>query len=94
MPPLCIAVVCRDTKYCLEDGCAATENIVIAGTALGLGSCWIADDKKPYCRRVLDLLRVPGGYRLVSLISLGWQACAEQRRTKGPLGEVLHWNHF
>ena len=44
----CIAVFCTDTKYYLEDGCAATVNILNAAAALGIGSCWVAGDKKPY----------------------------------------------
>ena len=46
----CIAVFCVDTKYYLEDGCAATCNILLAATALGIGSCWVAGDKKPYAQ--------------------------------------------
>lgn len=46
----CIAVFCTDTKYYLEDGSAATCSILLAATALGIGSCWIAGDKKPYCQ--------------------------------------------
>ena len=38
--------ICRDTHFYLEDGCAATENILLAARDLGLGSCWVAGDKK------------------------------------------------
>src|SRR5271157_38226 len=38
----CIVVLCRDTKYYLEDGCNASQNILVAAHAHGLGSCWIA----------------------------------------------------
>lgn len=30
-----IIVLCRETKYYLEDGCNAMENLLFAGTALG-----------------------------------------------------------
>ncbi|MCF7887350.1 MAG: nitroreductase family protein, partial [Candidatus Omnitrophica bacterium] len=43
-----IVVLAKDTKYYLEDGSAATENILLAAASLGIGSCWIAGDKKPY----------------------------------------------
>jgi len=46
----CIVVFCADSNYFLEDGSAATCNILLAATALGIGSCWIAGDKKPYCQ--------------------------------------------
>lgn len=40
--PACIAVFCQETKYYLEDGAAATQNILLAATAHGVGSCWVA----------------------------------------------------
>ena len=39
---VCFAVFTdSSTKYFLEDGCAATENILLACTAYGIGSCWV-----------------------------------------------------
>lgn len=89
-----LAVCCRDTKYYLEDGCAATENMLVAAAALGVGSCWVAGDKKPYCAEVLDFLGLPAGYKLVSILALGYPAKAAIRKEKRPLGEVLHWESF
>ena len=51
-----IAVFSVDTKYYLEDGCAATCSILLAAAALGIGSCWVAGDKKSYCEQVNTLL--------------------------------------
>ena len=42
----CIVIFSEDTKYYLEDGCAATENVLLAAADQGLGSCWVAGDKK------------------------------------------------
>lgn len=92
--PVCIAVFCQDTKYYLEDGSAATENILIAANAYGLGSCWVAGDKKPYCEAVRELLGVPEGYKLVSLIAIGYSAEKQGRKAKRPLQEVLHWERW
>ncbi len=92
----CIAVFCAETKYYLEDGCAATCNILVAATALGIGSCWVAGDKKPYCGEVTKLLNVPVSYKLVSLISLGYPESedsfyvTEKRSAK----ELMHWETF
>lgn len=91
---VCIAVFCKDTKYYLEDGCAATENIIIASCAYGLGSCWVAGEKKPYAGAVEGLLGVPGDYRLVSLIAVGYSREEPQQAGKRPLEEVLHWEKF
>jgi len=89
----CIVVVCKETKYYLEDGSAATQNILVAGRALGLGTCWVAGDKKTYCDEILKLLDVPSGYKLVSLIAVGYPAFTPNP-PKRSLKEVLHWNKF
>ena len=92
----CIAIFSSDTKYYLEDGCAATQNILLAATALGIGSCWVAGDKKPYCGQVSSLLKVPEGFKLVSLISLGYPKSQDvfkiaQKREPQTL---THWEEF
>jgi nitroreductase len=89
----CIAVFCADTKYYLEDGCAATCNILLAATALGIGSCWVAGDKKSYCVEVADLLNVPAAYKLVSLVALGYPKSKDTFHVaqKRDLKEVIHW---
>ncbi|MCX5710240.1 MAG: nitroreductase family protein, partial [Candidatus Omnitrophica bacterium] len=55
----CIAVFCEETKYYLEDGCAATQNILVAACAEKIGSCWVAGEKKPYAQAVSKLLGAP-----------------------------------
>jgi nitroreductase len=89
-----IAVFCKDTKYYLEDGCGATTNILLAATDLGLGACWVAGDKKPYCREIMNILNLPAGYKLVSLIPVGYPAGPPPKVAKRPLPELLHWDRF
>ena len=91
--PACIAVFCRDTKYYLEDGSAATQNLLVAARAHGLGSCWVAGDKKPYCEAIRELVGAPSGMRLVSLVPLGHPA-EEPTKDKRPLADVLHWERY
>ncbi len=88
-----IAVFCKDCKYFLEDGSAATQNILLAAHGLGIGSCWIAGDKKDYAPEVADILGVPAGFRLISLVALGYPA-EQPQKAKRPLSEVLHWERF
>ena len=87
----CIVIFCQDTKYYLEDGSAATENILLAATDLGLGACWIAGDKKEYCGEVSKLLGAPGHLKLISLISVGWATREPKQRKRRTLSEVIHW---
>jgi nitroreductase len=91
--PVCIAVFCSNVKYFLEDGSAATQNILNAARAHGLGSCWVAGHRKKHAGRVREILGVPDSYTLVSLVALGL-AAEEPRPEKKTLGEVLHWNRY
>lgn len=88
-----IAVFCRDSKYYLEDGSAATQNILVAAHSLGLGACWIAGDKKEYAQPLAKILGVPAEFRLVSLVALGYPAQLPEKE-KRSLSEVLHWERF
>jgi len=72
---LCIAVFGeKGAKYYLEDCCAATETIILALQSYGVGSCWVAGEKKEYAEAVRKLLDVPDGYTLVSLVPAGFPA--------------------
>jgi nitroreductase len=92
----CIAVFCFDTKYYLEDGCAATCNILLAATTLGIGSCWIAGDKKSYSGQVSVLLNAPLNMKLISLITLGYPQEKDCFKLvdKRQLNELLHREKF
>jgi len=90
----CIAVFCQDTKYYLEDGCAATENILLAACSFGLGACWVAGDKKPYAEEIKKLLNAPSDLKLISLIALGWPKEEIRQSKKRQIKEVIHWQRF
>ncbi len=89
-----IVVLAKDTKYYLEDGSAATENILLAATGSGLGACWIAGDKKAYAEQIIKYLNVPAGYKLVSVLALGYPAGEVKPHSKRPLSEVMHREKF
>ena len=93
--PVCIVVLCKDTKYYLEDGSAATQNMLVTAHALGLGSCWVAGDKKHYADKIIRLLGVPPGFKLICLVSIGYTSPNQPpRKSKRPLEEVLHRERF
>ena len=89
----CIAVFCDKVKYFLEDGSAATQNLLLAARAHGLGSCWVAGDKKDYCPQISELLGVPETYTLISLVAIGHPESVPAPAKKS-LDEVLHWERF
>ena len=92
--PVCVVVVCKETKYYLEDGSAATENIMLAARAYGVGTCWVAGDKKPYAGKILGILGVPSGYKLISLIAVGYPKSEPTLHGKRNLKEILHWEKY
>jgi nitroreductase len=91
-----VVVVSRDVKYAIEDGAAAVENVLLAATALGFASCWIAGDKKDYAGRVLARLEVPDAWRLIAILALGYEAAdaPAKVRERRPITEILHWNRY
>ncbi len=72
---VCFAVFTEKAqKYYLEDGCAATMQLILGLWAHGVGSCWVAGDKKGYADDVRKLLNVPEHYTLVALVPAGYPA--------------------
>jgi nitroreductase len=89
----CIVVFCKNTKYYLEDGCAATTQALLCAASLNLGSCWVAGDKKDYCEKVKDLFGVPEELKLISLIALG-EPNESPNPSKRDVREMIHKERF
>ena len=68
------------------DGCAAIENMLLAATALGLGSAWAGSPGNLAWGEAEELLRdalkVPHGFRALSLVCLGHPAKEPAPHTK------------
>jgi len=89
-----IAVVMDpSSRWWLEDGAAAVENMLIASTALGYGSCWLEGYTLPREEEFKELLGVPAEKRLLTLVPVGvpveWPT-----KEKKSLEEVLHWERY
>jgi nitroreductase len=89
----CIVVLSRPNTYYIEDGSAATTQMLIAATALGLASCWVAGDKKAYAPAIVAQVGAPPEFQLVSLVAIGHGA-ENPEPPKRKLNEVLHWEKF
>ena len=89
-----IAVVMDpSSRWWLEDGAAAVENMLIACTALGYGACWLEGYTLPREEEFKALLGVPEDRRLLTLIPVGVPAEAPTRQKKS-LEQVLHWERY
>jgi len=73
--------------YCLQDTAAATEHILLAAAALGLGSCWVGAFDEGQAAEALNL---PEGLRPVALIPIGYpEREPASRRPRRSFDEVV-----
>ena len=89
-----IAVVMDpSSRWWIEDGAAAIENMLLASTALGYGSCWLEGWTLAYEQEFKTLLGIPTDKRLLTLIPIGVPAESPAPEKK-PLSEVLRWERY
>lgn len=81
------------SRWWLEDGSAAVENMLIAATALGYGSCWLEGYTLPREEEFKALLGVPEDRRLLTLVPIGVPAESPAPQKKS-LEQVLHWERY
>jgi nitroreductase len=82
------------SEFWLEDVAAATENMLLAITALGYASVWIEGTLLRAEGDHKRLLRVPDEFRLMVLLPIGEAAKAPQQADKRPLKQVVHWERY
>jgi len=84
--PLCIAV-CGDknisSRCWVQDCSAATENLLLAATALGLGAVWLGvHPEKERINTIREMLNIPENIIPLNLISIGHPAEKKEPRTQ------------
>lgn len=81
----------RKESYMLQDLSAATENILLAARALGLGSCWLGiHPRQERIEEIKKLFSLPENIIPVCGIALGWPAEEPESRTRYQ-EERVHW---
>ncbi len=84
-------VVCGDLEaafenhlsYLLQDCSAATENLLLAAQALGLGACWVGVHPiEDAVRQLKQMLGLPGSFVPMAVVSLGLPGEAPEPRTR------------
>lgn len=74
-----------------HDPMIATEHLVLAATALGYGTCWIANYSsrpKEWIDDVKQVLKIPGSMRIVVLVALGIPAENPKPRSRKKLQDI------
>ncbi len=81
------------SRWWVEDGSAAVENMLLAATALGYGSCWLEGYTLQREEEFKTLLGIPAQRRLMTLVPLGvpveWPV-----KEKKTLDQILHWEKW
>lgn len=77
--------------YCLQDTAAATQNMLLAAHAMGLGACWVGAFKEEEARKVLN---IPSGARPVAIVPVGHPAEKPVARSKRQISEIIHRETF
>ena len=72
--------------YVIQDTAAATENLLIAATALGYGTCWIgAFDEEA----VTEALALPRTLRPLAIVPIGTPVKQPRASRRRPLKEIV-----
>jgi len=97
--PACIAILAEPKatpygEYWRQDASASMQNMLLAATALGLGSCWIEGGFDRNENTIRELLAVPPTFRVCCMMSVGYAAEPGQRPVKSLPRDVTHYNQF
>lgn len=92
--PLCIAVCGDETvseRFWVQDCSAATENLLLAATALGLGAVWLGVyPREERVKDMKEILSIPVTVTPLNLISIGHPDEDKEPRTQYDEGRVHH----
>lgn len=77
--------VVEDQKYYLVDAAIAMQNLVLAATAEGLGTCWQAPRAEEDLRRAFG---IPADYRVVAVTPLGYASEQPEKTERISPGEL------
>lgn len=81
-------------KFWIQDCSAATENILLAATSIGLGSVWVGiHPVMLFERTVKQILNLPAGVTPLNLIYIGYPDETKEPRTQYDEKRV-HWEAF
>jgi len=88
-----VVVMDPGSRWWVEDGAAAIENMLLAITALGYGGCWVEGDMLPHEEHFKALLGIPPAKRILTLLPVGVPAATPAPKKK-TLQQVLHWEKY
>ncbi len=88
-----VVVMDPDSRWWVEDGSAAIQNMLLACTALGYGACWVEGDVLPHEDLLRSLLEIPSKKNVMAMLPIGISS-ETPNPPKKPLAQVLHWDKY
>ena len=73
------------------DVAIAVDHMTLAAVDEGRGTCWIGAFSQ---EEVKDILKIPGNYRVVSLLTLGFPKTAGRAKVRKSLEEIVCYETF
>jgi nitroreductase len=77
--------------FAIQETAAATQNLLLAAHALGLGACWVSLFSDEQVREALNL---PKGMKPVAIIPLGHTKSKTNPKPRKPLKDIVHYETF
>ena len=77
--------------YNIQDCAASIENILLASTELGLGSCWIGAFEE---EKIRALFAIPAEVRPQAIVSLGYSDEVPKERMLVPVENMVFFNRY
>jgi len=92
--PVVIAAVATEPEYIMAcevpsyavDLSIAVTHMILAAVDEGLGTCWLGAFSQ---QRVKEILKIPGKYRVVALLTLGFPRGEMKVKTRKSLEEIV-----
>jgi nitroreductase len=84
----------HDTGYWIADCAAATENMLLAATSLGLGSCWVGIyPREARMKAMKEIFSLPPYIEAFAIVALGYPA-EDKKTPERFLPEKIHYNQW
>lgn len=83
----------KHPKYYVSDPCIATQNLLLAAYAQGLGTCWMGVIDTEFEKDMKALLKVPERMRIICCVSMGYPDETAQS-TRNPLSDIVSYEVY
>jgi hypothetical protein len=94
--PLAIAIVMDNARRPELDAGRALQQMELMAWSEGLGTCFVGMCQEEQQRRIKELLRIPEGMELITVLPFGYRVGGARQRgiPRKPMSEITHREKF